>query len=61
MFSRTVAQIKVDQALVGDANILRDRLEVVDGIAIEPDSDLLLELRSVGILLCLGEIILLAR
>ena len=61
MLSRTVTQIKVDQALIGNANILRDRLEVVDGVTVEPDGDLLLEPRSVGVLLCLREIVLLAH
>lgn len=61
MLSRTVTQIKIDQALVRDANILGDRLEVVDGVTVEPDGDLLLELRRAGVLLGPGEIVLLAH
>ena len=56
-----VAQIQVDEALVRDADFLRDRLEVLDGFIIQPDGDLLLELRRVRVLACFGEVVFLAH
>jgi hypothetical protein len=61
MFGCAVTQIEIDQALVGDAHLVRDRLEIVDGVTVQPDGDLLLELRSVGVLLGLGEIVFFAH
>lgn len=56
-----VTKIKIDQALVRDTNVLGDRLEVVDGVTVEPNGDLPLGLRRVGVLLGFGEIVLLAH
>ena len=39
----TVSQIEVDQGLIGDAFCVGQRLEVVDGSAIDVDGDLLFQ------------------
>ena len=57
--SRAIPQIQIDQALVSDAYFFRDRLEVSDGVLVQANGDLLLQLRSVGILAGLGEVIVL--
>ena len=41
---RTICQIKIDQRLIGDTGILRLRLEIVDGIAVDIDGDLFFQL-----------------
>ena len=57
MFRRAVTQIEINQALIRNANFVRDRFEVVDGVTVQSDGDLLLELRSVGVLPSVGEVI----
>lgn len=39
----TVSQIEVDQSLIGDAFCVGQRLEVVDGAAVDVDGDLLFQ------------------
>ena len=39
----TVSQIEVDQGLIGDAFCVGQRLEVVDGAAVDVDGDLLFQ------------------
>lgn len=46
----TVSQVKVDQGLIGDSLSISQRLEVVDGAAIDVDGDLLLQPAHIGIL-----------
>lgn len=58
MRSRAVSQVQVDEALVRNANVFRDCLEVRDGFFVEPNGDLLLELRCVWILPRSGEVVL---
>ena len=50
MRSSAIAQVQIDQALIGNADLFGHRLEIVDAFFIEADGDLLLELRSVGVL-----------
>jgi hypothetical protein len=45
----TISQVKVDEALIRNAHILGNGLEVIDALLIQTDRDLLLELRSVGV------------
>jgi hypothetical protein len=45
----TVSQIEVDQGLIGDAFCVGQRLEVVDGAAVNVDGDLLFQPVRVGI------------
>lgn len=47
---RTVSQIQINQALVGDSDVFRNRLEIVDALFVQADSYLLLELRGVRVL-----------
>ena len=61
MRGRAVSQIQVDEALVRNANFFRDRLEVRDGLFIEPDGDLPFELCCVGVFSRSGEVVLFAH
>ena len=45
----TVSQIEVDQGLIGDAFCVGQRLEVVDGVAVDVDGDLLFQPVRVGV------------
>ena len=45
----TVSQIEVDQGLIGDAFCVGQRLEVVDGAAVDVDGDLLFQPVRVGV------------
>ena len=45
----TVSQIEVDQGLIGDAFGVGQRLEVVDGAAVDIDGDLLFQPVRVGV------------
>ena len=45
----TVSQIEVDQGLIGDAFCVGQRLEVVDGAAVDVDGDLLFQATCIGI------------
>jgi hypothetical protein len=56
-----IPQVEVDQALVWNSDLLGDRLEVVNRILIQANSDLLFELRSIGILLGFGKIVFFAH
>ena len=58
---RTVSQVQIDEALIRNANVFRNGLKVRDGLFIEPNGDLLLELRSIGILSSSGEVVLFAH
>jgi len=58
MRSRAVSQVQVDEALVRNANVFRDCLEVRDGLFVEPNGDLLLELCCVWIFPRCGEVVL---
>jgi len=58
---RTVPQVQIDETLIRNANVFRNGLEVRDGLFIEPNGDLLLELRCIGILSCSGEVVLFAH
>ena len=53
-----VPQVQIDQALIRNADLLRDCLEVRDGLFVEPNGDLLLELCCVWILPRSGEVVL---
>ena len=44
-----VSQIEVDQGLIGDAFCVGQRLEVVDGAAVDVDGDLLFQPVRVGV------------
>lgn len=52
-----VPQVQIDQALIRNADILRDCLEVRDGFFVEPNGNLLLELCCVWILSRSGEVV----
>ena len=45
----TVSQIEVDQGLIGDAFCVGQRLEVVDGAAVDVDGNLLFQPVRVGV------------
>ena len=47
--SGTISQVKVDQALVWDANNFRDRFEIRYGFFVQTNGNLFLELRRVWI------------
>lgn len=53
----TVSQVEVDEALIRDADPLRNRLEVIDALFVQTDSDLFFELRGVGVLGRFGEVV----
>ena len=57
MRSCAVSQVQVDEALIRNAYVFRDRLEVRDGLFVESNGDLLLELRCVWILPRSGEVV----
>ena len=61
MRSRAVSKVQIDQALVRNAYVFGDCLEVRDGLLIEPNGNLLLELRRVRIFLRSGEVVFLAH
>lgn len=46
----TISQVKIDQALIRDAHLFGNGLEVVYAFFIQADRDLFLELRCVGVL-----------
>ena len=54
---RAIPQVQVDQALVRNADLLRFCLEVVNGILVQPNRDLPRQLRRVGVLPGVGEIV----
>lgn len=54
----TVSQIEVDQGLIGDAFCVGQRLEVVDGAAVDVDGDLLFQPVRVGIFLGFSSLML---
>jgi len=58
---RALAQIQVDEGLVGDLELVGERLEVVERRLVESDRDRLLEALSVRTALRLGEIIFLSH
>lgn len=55
---RTISGIKVGNTLVRDAYFIGDSLEIVDGILIDPDSDLLFQSGGIRIFLILKNHIL---
>ena len=57
----TVTQIQIDKALVGNARILGDSLEVCDGLFIEPDGNLLFKPGCVGVFPRGGEVVFFAH
>lgn len=57
MSSCAVSQVEVDEALVRNAYVFRDGLEVRDGLLVEPNGDLLLELCCVWVLPRSGEVV----
>ena len=40
----TISQVKVDKALIWNADALRNRLEIIDALFVQSDRDLFLEL-----------------
>ena len=52
-----VPQIQIDEALVRNADLLRDCLEVRDGLFVEPNGDLFLELCCVWVFPRSGEVV----
>lgn len=57
MRSCAVSQVEVDEALVWNAYVFRNCLEVRDGLFVEPNGDLLLELCCVWVLPRSGEVV----
>ena len=57
MRSSAVPQVQVNEALVRNAYVLRDCLEVRDGLFVEPNGNLLLELCCVWVLPRSGEVV----
>lgn len=57
MRSCAIPQVQVDEALVRNAYVFRDCLEVRDGLFVEPNGDLLLESCCVWVLPRSGEVI----
>lgn len=53
-----VSQIEVDQGLIGDAFCVGQRLEVVDGAAVDVDGDLLFQPVRVGVFLGFSSLML---
>ena len=51
-------QIEIDQCLIRYASILCESLEIVDRWLVDPDRYLAFQLAGVGILLCIGKIVL---
>lgn len=45
----TVAQIQVDQALVGNTQLFRHLLEIMDRAFIKPNGDLFFQLRDIRV------------
>lgn len=45
-----IAKVKIDEALVRNAHVFRNGLEVTDAFFVQANGDLLLKLRSVGVL-----------
>lgn len=58
---RAVSKVQIDEALIRNANVFRNGLEIRDGRFIKPNGDLLLELGHIGILSCNGEVVLSAH
>ena len=56
-----VTQIEIDETLVWNANLLGNGLEVINGVPIETDRDLLLQLRGIWVLSGAGEIVFFAH
>lgn len=54
---RAVAQVQVDEALVRNADLLGNRLEVVDRFLVQANGHLLLQSGSVGVLSGGGEVV----
>ena len=52
-----VAQIQIDQALVGHAQLFRNTLEISNGIFIQTNGDLLFQLRCIRVFACLAEVV----
>jgi|GEM_PF-6441480 len=61
MRSRAVSQVQIDQALVWNTDVFRDRLEVGDRIFIKPNGDLFFQLGCVWVFPCSGEIVFFAH
>jgi hypothetical protein len=61
MGRRAITQIEIDEALVWNTNLLGNGLEVINGVSIETDRDLLLQLRGVWVLSGVGEIVFFAH
>ena len=53
----TVTQIKIDQSLVWNSDLFRNTFEVTDGVLVQPNGDLLFQLRRIGIFARLREIV----
>ena len=53
----TVTQIKIDQAFVRDTDLFRYSFEVPDQVFVQPNGDLLFQLRRIGIFARLREIV----
>lgn len=52
----TVTQIKIDQAVVRDSDLFRYSFEVPDQVFVQPNGDLLHQLRCIRIFARLGKI-----
>lgn len=55
--ARAVAQIQVDQTLVGNAYFFGNRFEIFNAIFIQPNRNLFFQLRRVGICFRFGKIV----
>lgn len=58
--NRAIAQVEIDQALIGNSGILRQRLEISDGVTIEPNRHSLLQVfdERISAALHLGKIVM---
>jgi hypothetical protein len=54
---RAISQVKVDEALVWDANLLGNAFEVANRVFIQPNGDLLFQLGCVRVFARFGEIV----
>jgi hypothetical protein len=56
-----IAQVQIDETLIGYACVLRYRLEIADGLLIKTNRNLLLKLGCVRIFFCRSEVVFFAH
>jgi hypothetical protein len=57
MRGRAISQVQIDKTLIGDASVLRDRLEVAYRFFIKANGNLLFKLGSVRVFSCSCEVV----